>query len=465
MANITKRTNKTGQASYRIRVFVGEDTNGKQLYQSMTWTPPPTMRPTSADKEANKQAALFEDKVKQGLVSFDGKTRFGDYANTWIENEPLAYKTRERYRDLLKRIAPAIGHIKLEKLQARHLEAFYKNLAEPGVKNKGRYATSDKLNAEIKKRGLSRFALGQLAGVAASTVSSAAQGKRVSVEKAEAMAAALEMDKAKLFTISADTEGLSPKTIHHHHQLISAILAKAKRERIIPFNVAQEHATAPKIPRTEAAYLNDEEAQRFLSLLMQEDDIRVRTALILLLFTGVRRGELCGLSWPDCDIKGCTVHVRRASQYQRGKGAIEVPTKNESSVRDIDIPLFVAELLNSYRIWWTERRLLWGKDWQGKQERLFVQDDGKPINPDTINFWLGRFIEKHDFPHITPHSLRHTFATLQITAGVDMRTLQARTGHAQASTLVNTYSHAIKSAQKKATAALEAVLLPDEKHG
>lgn len=150
-------------------------------------------------------------------------------------------------------------------------------------------------------------------------------------------------------------------------------------------------------------------------------------------------------------------------QYQQGNGVVEVPTKNDSSKRAIDIPPFVAELLSAYKVWWTEHRLMWGSDWKGQLERLFIQDDGQPLNPDTINFWLNRFLTKHNLPHITPHSLRHTFTTLQITAGVDMRTLQARTGHAQASTLVNTYSHAIKSSQKRAAAALEAVLLPNAK--
>ena len=62
-------------------------------------------------------------------------------------------------------------------------------------------------------------------------------------------------------------------------------------------------------------------------------------------------------------------------------------------------------------------------------------------------------------PHITPHSFRHTFATLQIASGVDIRTLQSRTGHTQVSTLMNTYGHALKRAQVQASNALENVLL------
>ena len=228
----------------------------------------------------------------------------------------------------------------------------------------------------------------------------------------------------------------------------------------MPFNVAREHATAPKVQRKEAVYLDDEEARRFLSAVLEETDIRKKAAFVVLLFTGLRRGELCGLSWQDIDEERQVINVVRASQYQQGKGVVEVPTKNVSSVRAVKVPAFVIEVLQEYRAAWNRQRLAWGDAWQGEAGRLFVQHDGKPINPDTINYWLNDFLKRHGLEHITPHSLRHTFATLQIAAGVDIRTLQARTGHAQASTLVNIYSHALKSAQEAASDALESVLLP-----
>jgi site-specific recombinase XerD len=148
-------------------------------------------------------------------------------------------------------------------------------------------------------------------------------------------------------------------------------------------------------------------------------------------------------------------------------GEIEGPTKNPSSVRAIKIPLFVVQTLKEYHAWWTSQQIAFGKGWQGKLQRLFIQENGSPINPDTINYWLEKFLRKHNFPHITPHSLRYTFATLNISNGVDIRTLQSLTGHAQASTLVNTYSHAIKSRQAAACDALEEVLtgnVAEEKH-
>lgn len=460
MANITKRHGKDGSLSYLIRVFLDENGEGRQHTKSKTWRPAPGMKEATADKQAEKQAVLFENQVKHGLLAYDSRTTLGEYAKHWIENEPLAPKTRARYWELYKRINAALGHIKLEKLQARHLEAFYKNLAESGVNKRAAYAQSEKLGPLLKKRGLSRDALGKRAGVAASTASMAARGERVSQKTAAKIAGALEIPVGELFTLHDSEKPLSDKTIQHHHRLLSAILEKAKRERLVPFNVAREHATAPKVQRKEAVYLDDEEARRFLSAVLEETDIRKKAAFVVLLFTGLRRGELCGLSWQDIDEERQVIHVVRASQYQQGKGVVEVPTKNVSSVRAVKVPAFVIEVLQEYRAFWNRQRLAWGDAWQGEAGRLFVQQDGKPINPDTINYWLNDFLKRHGLEHITPHSLRHTFATLQIAAGVDIRTLQARTGHAQASTLVNIYSHALKSAQEAASDALESVLLP-----
>jgi integrase len=162
MANITRRNNKDGSTSYQIRVYIDETGTGKQLMQRMTWRAPASMRPTTADKEAARQAAVFEDKAKQGLASFGGSTRIADYARNWIEVQPLAPKTRELYTTLMERIDIAIGHIRLDKLQAHHLEAFYKNLAEPGMKQRGSYAISDKLGTMLREWKMTKAALSRL---------------------------------------------------------------------------------------------------------------------------------------------------------------------------------------------------------------------------------------------------------------------------------------------------------------
>lgn len=165
------------------------------------------------------------------------------------------------------------------------------------------------------------------------------------------------------------------------------------------------------------------------------------------------------MQWRDIDWQNNLIHIRRTTQWQQGKGMVECPTKNDSSMRTIRLPQLIFDLLEEYRDFWLELRTNCGDKWEG-DDWIFIQDTGKPIAPNTLNFWIKQLIEEHDLPHFTPHSLRHTFSTLQIAAGVNIRTLQARTGHSQASTLTNIYTHAIKSAEEAATAALDDMLTP-----
>ena len=460
MANITKRISKDGVVSYRVRAYAGTGPKGKKILRSMTYTPSAGIRPTSAEKEVQKQAALFERRVQSGMSGFGDNATFSEYAKAYIESEPLTPKTKDSYTMLTKRIVPAIGHIRLGKLKAQHLEAFYKNLQEPGIKELGKSMRSDKLNGLMKERKITRGSLAKAADLCTNTVSLAANGKPISINSAMTISKALDEDYKNLFSQVEDSAELSEKTILHYHQFIRAVLSKAKRERIIPVNVAAEQVTAPKVHKKEILYFDDVQARRFLSVLDAEKDVRIKSAFYVMLFTGVRRGELCGLRWDDVDMDKNIIHVRRASQYLPKQGVHEVPTKTGASIRDISVPINVINVLREYRKWWVERRFSYAEDWKGQLDHLFIQEDGKPINPDTINLWLDRLLKTSDLPHITPHGLRHTFATLQITSGVDIRTLQARTGHAQASTLTDIYSHAIQSAQQAASDSLADVLLP-----
>ena len=99
------------------------------------------------EKELERQKVLFEDKVRKGEI-VDSNIYFRDFAKRWMEEyaKPrLAPKTFCRYGDYLNRIVPAIGHIKLADLRPLHLNAFYQNLAEPGVNKQGKRDKHGKL--------------------------------------------------------------------------------------------------------------------------------------------------------------------------------------------------------------------------------------------------------------------------------------------------------------------------------
>jgi len=144
MANVQKVEGAKG-ISYKLTAYVGYDSSGKQIRKTKTWKPPKGMTAKQIEKQAMVEAELFEQAINTGVVVFDGKIRFADYAATWVDNAQIAPKTRERYVVLLRRVNEAIGHLRLGAIQAHHLESFYKNLAEDGIKNAGQFATSHKL--------------------------------------------------------------------------------------------------------------------------------------------------------------------------------------------------------------------------------------------------------------------------------------------------------------------------------
>jgi integrase len=250
--------------------------------------------------------------------------------------------------------------------------------------------------------------------------------------------------------------GLSEQTIVHYHRLISTILGEAKRQLVVTCNVASEHMTAPRVYRNTPRYLDDAEARRVVDLAKAEPDIRKKTAILILLYSGIRRNELCGLCWQNIGQEGI-ISVRQQSLYLPRQGIVNARTKSDSSVRDVKVPEWIIGVINDYRAWYDDYKSKFAGEWV-ESGRLFIQAGGKPIFPTTINVWLNEFCEKNNFAKFTPHSLRHTFATLQITQGVDIKTLQARTGHSKAGTLTDIYAHEIQSANERASAALDMIL-------
>ena len=124
MATIKKRGN-----SYLIRVSCGYDMQGKQIVHSMTWKPEKDMTVKQMEKEAQRQAVLFEEKCKRGLY-LSGNIRFADFAEKWFTDyaeKQLKETTKNRIKYLLEQINKAIGHIPLEKIQPIHLIRFYDN--------------------------------------------------------------------------------------------------------------------------------------------------------------------------------------------------------------------------------------------------------------------------------------------------------------------------------------------------
>ena len=457
MATITKRGN-----SYRITVSCGYDLNGKQLRRTMTWAPPEGMTKRQAEKELDRQAVLFEEKCRTGQV-LDGNIKFADFAEKWFKDyaeKQLRPTTVAGYRRLMKRILPAIGHIRLDRLQPHHLMAFYDNLSESGIRENTVYKLGENWPELLKDRGVKQAELARLCGVDVNKMSKAAHGAGLYRCNAEKIAAALNLPLDTVFVSTAPDSKLSGNSVQHYHRLISSILSTAVKWQVI-FSNPCERVDPPKIEKKEAHYLDETQAARLLEALEQAPE-QYRVMVALLLFTGLRRGELCGLEWDDIDWDEGLLSVRRSSLYLPKQGIFTDETKTATSQRVIKLPDDALTLLRQHRTEQAKQRLLVGDQWQDSH-RLFTTWNGSPIHPDTFSKWFSGFVKAHDLPPVTAHSLRHTNATLLIAAGVNVKTVSAHLGHATIATTGNIYAHAIKSAEAAAAEALQSVLTRSKK--
>ncbi|MBQ5970072.1 MAG: tyrosine-type recombinase/integrase [Clostridia bacterium] len=452
MATIQKRND-----TYQIAVSTGYDLNGKQIRKTMTWKPAPGMTKKQIEKELNRQAVMFEDRAKRGLV-LDGSIRFADFAEKWFKEyaEPqLKPKTLAHYRALIPRINQSIGHIPLDKLQPLHLRAFYNELEKEGVRKDQKYKSRFDLKAIRKEKHMKKVELAAATGLSASTLDAAENSHTVSKQTAEKLCAALTLKLPDAFEPVGKTT-LSDKTVRSHHTLISSILEKAVRWNILPDNPAKR-AEAPKLQRRVPQYLDEAGARDLMKALDHEGE-QQQVMIKLLMFFGMRRGELLGLKWSDIDFDRQTITINRTIQYLPEKGVFESSTKTTSSERTLKAAPYTMQILRQFQAWQSAERLKSGDRWQD-QGYLFTRYDGQPLRPDYLTSWFKDFVRRNNLPDIHVHSLRHTSATLLIADGTPLTTVAHRLGHANAGTTTKIYAHAIQSADAAAAEALESKLL------
>ena len=456
MASITKHKD-----SYLIMVSSGYDTSGKQLRKLMTWKPEEGMTEKQIEKAVNEQAVLFERQVLSGQV-LDGSVTFAAFTERWCKDyaeSQLAPKTYDRYLAMLQRILPAIGHIRLDKLQPHHLLELYRDMGDDVNKRGIAFLGTEELFAAVNKKSMTMEQLAKKSGLHINTIYKLFRGTPVAMQTVEKVCGVLRLKPDKYFKPSKPLKVLSNKTIKHHHRLISSILNQAVYWQVIPANPAQR-VKPPKVERVGAKYLDEKQTAQLLELL-ENESMQQKTMIKLFILSGLRRGEMCGLEWGDIDFANNMITVCRSSQYVAGKGIFTKETKTETSDRTIKLPAQAFELLREYKKWQIEERMKMGDRWQ-ESNRIFTQHDGSPIHPDSITSSFRKFIAKTDLPKITIHSLRHTNITLMIAAGVPLRTVSFRAGHAQTSTTINLYSHAINTSDELAAEVLEDILKPKQ---
>ena len=235
--------------------------------------------------------------------------------------------------------------------------------------------------------------------------------------------------------------GLSAKTVRNIHQIISSALKLAVEQRLIAHNPA-DGCALPKVERKEMQTLPIEQLTSFLR---EAKDSGVFALYYIDLTTGLRRGELLGLKWSDIDLEKGDLRVQRQIGRIDGK-IIEMPLKTKNAYRTLPLS---ADAISVLKI---------QKCKVGNSEWVFPSPTGGPMSPDSVLHMLQRVLKRAGLPRIRFHDLRHTFATMALQNGVDVKTVSSMLGHYSAGFTLDTYAHVTTDAQLKAAQTMGNIL-------
>ncbi len=250
------------------------------------------------------------------------------------------------------------------------------------------------------------------------------------------------MDKGRVERIESEKQpkGLSAKTVRNIMQVISSAMDFAVAQKIIIDNPCKA-VELPKVEKKEMQTIPAEQLQAFLT---EAKASGVYEMYYIELSTGLRRGELLGLKWPDIDWKNGIITVHR--QIARVNGEIvESPLKTKNSYRRVSISPQAIEVLKQQKA-------------KTNSEYVFPSPTGGPISPDSVNNMLKRVLARAGIPKVRFHDLRHTFATVALQNGVDIKTVSSILGHFSAGFTLDTYAHVTTAARKEAAQTMGNVL-------
>ena len=229
--------------------------------------------------------------------------------------------------------------------------------------------------------------------------------------------------------------GLSAKTIRNTIGLLSAAYEYAMKIDLLNENPCQK-VTRPQGQPREIRILHLDEIPQFLEAIAGVD-LNERVAYELALFLGLRRSEIIGLKESDVDIVNGFISIHSTRHRVDGEDVTQ-DTKTKKSTRVLALPnillLDIARLLEVHRQFPYE-----------KTDYLIQDGFGNPLGGQALASRLVRLEAEKGMPHVTLHGLRHTYASILHSQGVDMANISAELGHSNLATTMNIYTHILKT--------------------
>ena len=257
----------------------------------------------------------------------------------------------------------------------------------------------------------------------------------------------------KLYNQKLDSE-LSPKSLKNVHGVLHKALDQAVKLGYMSRNVS-DLCVLPKVLKDEIHPLKDDEVPRFLHMIQGN---QFEMLFLVTLFTGMRQGEALGLQWDSVDFTRGTIHIHHQLQRfrEKGKGSHVgfAPPKNNKE-RTIMPARQVMDILRKVK----NQQDAWAKQyaeiWDNSMNLVFTNQQGRHLSDNTVYKCTKRFGKALGRPELRFHDLRHTYATLSLQNGDDIKMLSTNLGHATTAFTMDVYGHVSRRMLEDSAARME----------
>lgn len=385
MPSTRKKTTKTGATFYEIRVSRGRS----KSYLTRRWYPPEGWSKKAIDRELARVAAEFEREAQAGEVISRAEKR---QQQAQEAAEAAKIQTLRQYGE---RVFMPAKTVTMSENSRSTYQGNLDNWIYP--------------------------ALGDL--------------KMPEVTSAQITALLLDMQ----------SKGKAHSTVVKVYTILNSLFKMAYLADAIPRN-PMDKVARPKPrkgeskPKEPEAYTAQEVGEILTAL--EKEPLKWRAFIRLLIDTGVRRGEACGLQWQDIDFKQSTAAIRRNLCYTPKKGVYIDTPKNDKS-RVVDLGPDTLALLRQLRTEQASRAM---------SAFVFTQDGSpEPMHPTSPTHYFRQFSRRYGIQDFHPHKLRHTFASVAITAGADVASVSEALGHSDKAVTLRMYTHADEESRRRAS--------------
>ena len=402
MATIRENKSKGKVISYQFILFLGRDEQGKQMRKYLTWTPPDGLTPAKQRRAAEQAAKQWEKRIREDPRDKQEETKNAEYTAAPERKDDFVSFVNDTWFALF-------------------------------ICNGDRKETTTVFYADIASYITKYFAGAVL--------------QEITPIQIQAYLKFLRTDRER-----RTGKQLSPSYLRHHYGTLRNIFGYAEQNDFLTKN-PMDRVPAPKKPKKPVDALTKEEAALFLTKL-EDRPLDFRCMMYILLTTGLRRGECVGLKWKDVDEKNSILHVERGVAYTSKTGIVVSTPKTARSIRVIPLVPTTLRLLLELK---AQRREEHPKT--NLNEAFIFHSDTDiffPKDPNAVTRRVKRFMKNSGLPDLSPHDLRHSCATLLLSQGADIKSVQEILGHSDASTTLNFYVKSNIQQMKSATDKLSA---------